>query len=184
VPQASESAVPVLAKTSEGKAAEVERLIVGALDAMGYDIVRVMLSGNRRARLQVMAERRDGGGMRVEDCVQISRAIEAILEVEDPIAGSYELEVSSPGLDRPLTRLADFARFAGHEAKLETQLPIDGRRRWRGTLLGIEGEAVRVAAEDGEIAVPFRDLAKAKLVLTDELLAAARQEQEQLETRD
>jgi ribosome maturation factor RimP len=184
VPQASESAVPVLAKTSEGKAAEVEHLIAGALDAMGYDIVRVMLSGNRRARLQVMAERRDGGGMRVEDCVQISRAIEAILEVEDPIAGSYELEVSSPGLDRPLTRLADFARFAGHEAKLEAQLPIDGRRRWRGKLLGVKGEAVLLVAEDGEVAVPFRDLAKAKLVLTDELLAAARQEQEQLETRD
>lgn len=179
MPQARESAVPKLAKTSEGKAAEVEGLIAGALDAMGYDIVRVLLAGNRRARLQIMAERHDGGGMKVEDCVQVSRAVEAILEVEDPIAGSYELEVSSPGLDRPLTRLADFARFAGFEAKLETQLPIDGRRRWSGRLLGIEGETIRLAAEDGEIEVPFRDLAKAKLILTDELLAAASREQGQ-----
>ena len=182
MPQASDSAAPMLAKTSEGKAAEVERLIAGALDAMGYGIVRVLLSGNRRARLQIMVERCDGGGMKVEDCVQVSRAVEAILEVEDPIAGSYELEVSSPGLDRPLTRLADFARFAGHSAKLETQLPIEGRRRWTGRLLGIEGESIRLAAEGGEIEVPFRDLAKAKLVLTDELLAAASREQDQHQT--
>lgn len=176
MPQATERATLELAKTSEGKAAEVERLIAGTLNAMGYDIVRVQLSGNRRPRLQIMAERRDGAGMRVEDCVQASRAVEAILEVEDPIAGAYELEVSSPGLDRPLTRLADFSRFAGHEAKLETQVPRDGRRRWRGRLLGVAGENVRLAADDGEIEVPFRDLAKAKLVLTDELLDTVRRE--------
>ena len=174
MPQASDSAAPVLARTSEGKAAEVEHLIADAVLAMGYDIVRVMLSGNRRARLQIMAERRDGRGMTVDDCAGLSRMVEAILDVEDPIAGSYELEVSSPGLDRPLTRLADFARFAGHEAKLETLLPVDGRRRWRGRLLGIAGESVRLAAGDGEVVLPFRDLAKAKLVVTDELLAAAR----------
>lgn len=178
MPQASESAMPDLAKTSEGKAAEVERLIADAVAEMGYDIVRVMLSGQRRARLQIMAERRDGGGMTVDDCARLSRAVEAILEVEDPIAGSYELEVSSPGLDRPLTRLADFTRFAGHEAKLETQMPIEGRRRWRGRLLGVAGERVRLAADEGEIELPFRDLAKAKLVITDERLAAARREQE------
>ena len=178
MPQASDSAAPVLAKTSEGKAAEVEDLIADAVVAMGYDIVRVMLSGNRRARLQIMAERRDGQGMTVDDCAQVSRMVEAILEVEDPIAGSYELEVSSPGLDRPLTRLADFTRFAGHEAKLETLLPVEGRRRWRGRLLGVAGERVRLGLDDGEVELPFRDLAKAKLVITDELLAAARREQE------
>jgi ribosome maturation factor RimP len=182
LPQASEIAAPVLAKTSEGKAAEVERLIAGTLEAMGYDIVRVMLAGDRRVRLQIMAERRDGRGMQVEDCARLSRAVSAVLEVEDPIAGSFELEVSSPGLDRPLTRLADFARFAGHEAKLETSAAIDGRRRWRGRLLGITGENVRLAFDEREIEVPFRLLAKAKLVLTDDLLAAARVAQDQLQT--
>jgi ribosome maturation factor RimP len=172
VPQADEIVAPP-SKTSEGKAAEVEGMIAGTLESLGYDVVRVLLTGNRKPRLQVMAERRDGGGMKVEDCVRLSRAIEAVLEVEDPIAGAYELEVSSPGLDRPLTRLNDFTRFAGHEAKLETQLPIGGRRRWRGRLLGVVGDTVRFEAEDGEVEVRFRDLAKAKLVLTDELLAAA-----------
>lgn len=179
MPQASDSAAPVLAKTSEGKAAEVEDLIADAVVAMGYDIVRVMLSGNQRPRLQIMAERHDDQGMTLDDCVQVSRLVEAILEVEDPIAGSYELEVSSPGLDRPLTRLADFARFAGHEAKLETLLPVEGRRRWRGRLLGVAGESVRLGLDEGEVELPFRDLAKAKLVVTDELLAAARREQDQ-----
>ena len=172
MPQADEIVAPP-SKTSEGKAAEVEALIADTLEAMGYEVVRVLLSGARRARLQVMAERRDGAGMKVEDCVQLSRAIEAVLEVEDPIAGAYELEVSSPGLDRPLTRLKDFARFAGHEAKLETQLPIDGRRRWHGRLLGVADDRVRFEAEGGEVEVRFRDLAKAKLVLTDALLASA-----------
>jgi len=182
LPQASDIAAPALVKTSEGKAAEVERLIAGTLDAMGFDIVRVLLSGDRRMRLQIMAERRDGAGMLVEDCARLSRAVSAVLEVEDPIAGAYELEVSSPGLDRPLTRLADFARFAGHVAKVETSLPVDGRRRWRGRLLGVTGENVRLALEEGEIEVPFRLLAKAKLVLTDDLLAAARVAQDQLQT--
>ena len=182
MPQTSEIAVPVLAKTSEGRAAEIEGLIAGTMESMGYDIVRILLSGDRRLRLQIMAERCDGAGMQVEDCAQLSRAVSAILEVEDPIAGSFELEVSSPGLDRPLTRLADFARFAGHEAKLETSLPVDGRRRWRGRLLGITGENVRLAFDESEIEVPFRLLAKAKLVLTDDLLAAARVAQDQLQT--
>ncbi|MFQ5774113.1 MAG: ribosome maturation factor RimP [Kiloniellaceae bacterium] len=165
---------PGPAKTSEGKAAQVERLIAPSLAAMGYDIVRVLLSGNRRARLQVMAERRDGAGMGLDDCVAVSRAVEAILEVEDPIAGSYELEVSSPGIDRPLTRLADFARFAGFEAKVETAVPIAGRRRWRGRLLGVNGDRVRLAAGEEEVTLPFSDIAKAKLVLTDELITGAR----------
>ncbi len=164
---------PAFAKTSEGRAAEVERLIAPAVVAMGYDIVRVLLSGKQRPRLQIMAERHDGAGMVVKDCVALSRAIEAILDVEDPIAGAYELEVSSPGIDRPLTRPADFERFAGFEVKLETSPPHEGRRRWIGRLLGLEGETVRIETDEGEVALPCTAIAKAKLVLTDDLVAAA-----------
>ena len=170
--EACEKAAPVLAKTSEGRAADVERSIAPAIEAMGYDIVRVVLSGRRRPRLQIMAERKDGAGMVVDDCVAVSRAASAILDVEDPISGPYELEVSSPGIDRPLTRLADFERFAGFEAKLETALPLDGQRRWKGCLLGLDGETVRLKTKSGEVALPFAVIEKAKLVLTDELLAA------------
>ncbi len=166
-------AAPNLAKTKQGRAAAVERLIAPAIEAMGYDIVRVLLAGSRRPRLQIMAERKDGVGILVDDCVAVSRAVEAILDVEDPIAGPYELEVSSPGIDRPLTRLADFERFVGHEVRLETSPPLEGRRRWIGQLLGLDGEMVRLATETGEVALPFAAIAKAKLVLTDELLAAA-----------
>ncbi len=164
---------PPLAKTSEGKAAEVERLVAPAVEAMGYHIVRVLLSGKRRARLQIMAERGDGVDMGVDECAAISRAVEAILDVEDPIAGPYTLEVSSPGIDRPLTRLNDFARFAGFDAKIETRLPIEGRRRWTGRLLGLDGALVRLRTDTEEVALPFDAIAKAKLILTDELLNAA-----------
>ena len=140
---------------------------------MGYDIVRVLLGGNRRGRLQIMAERRDGAGMDVDDCVAVSRAVEAILEVEDPIAGSYDLEVSSPGIDRPLTRLGDFERFAGFEAKIELVAPIEDRRRWTGRLLGLDGVQVRLATAEREVTLPFAQIVKAKLLLTDELIAAA-----------
>lgn len=161
-------------KTSEGKAAEVERLIAPAVEAMGYDIVRVQLSGGDRLRLQIMAERRADGTMNVDDCAEVSRAVAAILDVEDPIDSAYTLEVSSPGIDRPLTRLADFDRFAGFEARVETALPIDGRRRFRGRLLGTRDGAVAMICEEAEVVLPFADIQKAKLVLTDELIAASR----------
>ncbi len=138
---------------------------------MGYDIVRVLLSGKQRARLQIMVERRDGAGIRVDDCVSVSRAVAAILDVEDPISGSYELEVSSPGIDRPLTRLSDFARFAGYEAKIEVATSIDGRRRWAGRLLGLDGEQVQLDAVDGKISLPFAAITRARLVLSDDLIA-------------
>jgi ribosome maturation factor RimP len=154
-----------------GKMAEVARLIAPPLEAMGYAVVRVRLSGGGRPTLQVMAERSDGKEMTVEDCAEISRAVSAILDVEDPIAGAYVLEVSSPGIDRPLTRPGDFARFAGHEAKLELNQPVDGRKRIRGRLVGLEGESVRVAAEDGERLLPLPEIRTAKLVLTDALIA-------------
>ncbi len=171
--EACEKLAPAFAKTSEGRAADVERLIAPAVAAMGYDIVRVLLSGKQRPRLQIMAERQDGAGMVVKDCVALSRAIEAILDVEDPIAEGYELEVSSPGIDRPLTRAADFERFSGFEVKLETTEPLNGQRRWAGRLLGLEGETVRIETKHGEVALPYAAIAKAKLLLTDDLIAAA-----------
>ena len=139
---------------------------------MGYDIVRVRLSGREQAKLQIMAERQDRAAMRVEHCAEISRATGAILDVEDPIAGSYTLEVSSPGIDRPLTRLDDFERFAGFEVKLELRTPIDGRRRFRGRLLGLDGTEVRLIHEDHEVRISGSEIIKAKLVMTDELIAA------------
>jgi len=177
VSQALEKASSGLAKakTSEGKAAEVERLIAPAIEAMGYDIVRVLLSGGDRLCLQIMAERRSDGSMNVDDCAEVSRAAAAILDVEDPIDSAYTLEVSSPGIDRPLTRLADFDRFAGFEARVETTLPVDDRRRFRGRLLGVRGEDIAMVCEEAEILLPFDAVHKAKLVLTDELIAASQQ---------
>lgn len=154
-----------------GKMADVARLIAPPLEAMGYALVRVRLSGGGRPTLQIMAERGDGKDMTVDDCAEISRAVSAILDVEDPIAGAYVLEVSSPGIDRPLTRADDFARFAGHEAKLELSVAVEGRKRIRGRLVGLEGESVRIAAEDGECLLPLPAIRAAKLVLTEALIA-------------
>jgi len=175
VSQALEKASSGLAKTSEGKAAEVERLIAPAIEAMGYDIVRVQLSGGDRLCLQIMAERRSDGSMNVDDCAEVSRAVAAILDVEDPIDSAYTLEVSSPGIDRPLTRLADFERFAGFEARVEMAQPVDGRKKFRGRLLGTRGEDIVMVCEEAEVALPFESVHKAKLVLTDELIAASQQ---------
>jgi ribosome maturation factor RimP len=182
--QALQRASSGLAKTSEGKAAEVEQLIAPALEAMGYDIVRVQLSGGDSLRLQIMAERRSDGSMNVDDCAEVSRAVAAILDVEDPIDSAYTLEVSSPGIDRPLTRLADFDRFAGFEARIETGQPVEGRRRFRGRLLGSRGENIALVCDDDEITLPFAELQKAKLVLTDELIAASRQDDQPSDEQD
>ena len=153
-------------------AAKVEGLLAPALEALGYGIVRVQFNGGRKATLQIMAERQDGIAMSVEDCAAISRAASALLDVEDPIMGAYDLEVSSPGIDRPLTRRQDFERFAGFEAKLETDRLLDGRRRFRGRLLGLDADGmIRVHDGAAEYAVPFEAVTKAKLVLTDDLLA-------------
>jgi len=147
-------------------------MLAPSLEAMGYDIVRVQLSGNKRWTLQIMAERRDGDGMSVDDCETISHAVSALLDVEDPIEGAYNLEVSSPGIDRPLTRPQDFNRFAGFEAKVETDRLVEGRKRFRGRLIGIdEDDSVRIKDGEAEFAIPLAAIARAKLVLTDELLA-------------
>lgn len=158
----------------------LEALIAPSLDAMGYELVRVQLQGKQRLTLQVMADRKDGVMMAVEDCADISRSLSALLDVEDPISAAYTLEVSSPGIDRPLTRSKDFERWAGFEAKLDSSQPIEGRKRFRGKLLGLdEGGNVRLAVETGEVAIPFADVRGAKLVLTDELIAATIRDQKE-----
>ncbi len=155
--------------------AKIEEMIAPSLEAMGYRLVRVAMTGGRRATLQVMAERIDDQAMTVEDCAEISRTVSALLDVADPIAGAYTLEVSSPGIDRPLVRREDFDRFAGFEAKVELGQAIEGRRRFRGKLLGVEGEAVRLLVDAAPVDLPLAQVARAKLVLTDELLAAQKQ---------
>ena len=154
------------------KAAAVERLIAPSLSAAGYEIVRVAFVGGPNGALQIMIERSDRRALTVDDCADVSRTVSALLDVEDSITGPYTLEVSSPGIDRPLTRPEDFARFAGFEAKLETRAPIDGRKRFRGRLLGLDGDRVRIATLEGESLLPLQELQRAKLVLTDELIAA------------
>ncbi len=154
----------------------LEKLLTPAAEATGYRIVRVRISGGRRKTLQVMAERPDGL-MNVEDCARLSRALSEVLEAADPIEEEYVLEVSSPGIDRPLTRAEDFTRFAGHEARIELVNPdAQGRRRFKGTLAGIENNEVLldVADEKGSHErhrFAFSALADAKLVLTDKLIA-------------
>ncbi|HZT87046.1 MAG TPA: ribosome maturation factor RimP [Stellaceae bacterium] len=155
----------------------IARLIEPSLDAMGYRLVRVAISGGRRATLQIMAERRDEAAMTVEDCADISRSLSAVLDVADPIPGAYALEVSSPGIDRPLTRPEDYDRFAGFDARVELTAPLDGRKRFRGRLIGRAGDLVRLMIETGEVRLPLSDIARAKLVLTDDLLAAAARQQ-------
>jgi len=159
-----------LTSTAPKTAGDIAPIIEPSLEAMGYRLVRIAFLGARRATLQIMAERLDDAPMTVDDCTEISRSVSALLDVADPIAGAYMLEVSSPGLDRPLTRPEDYDRFAGLEAKIELEQPLDGRKRFRGRLLGRAGDNVRLRGETGEVTLPFGDIAKAKLVITDELL--------------
>lgn len=157
-----------------GQAKKIRGLIEPAAQAMGYEIVRVRLFGGGDKTLQVMAERADGT-MSIEDCAELSRAISPILDVADPIASEYRLEVSSPGIDRPLTRAKDFSRWAGHEAKIELDRAVNGRKRFKGVLRGLQGDAALLELEDTHetVALPLADMGEAKLVLTDELLKSA-----------
>jgi ribosome maturation factor RimP len=151
----------------------VEKMIEPALVDMGFDLVRVRIFGSKRPTLQIMAERADGSPMTVDHCADISHAVSALLEVEDPIRDAYTLEVSSPGIDRPLVRPRDFERHTGYEARIEMHGLIDGRRRFQGRILGFADGFVRLNVKDGEVELPIDDVQQAKLVLTDELLAAA-----------
>jgi len=149
-------------------------LVEPSLDAMGYELVRLHLVGSRRPTLQVMAERRDGQPMSVEDCANISRSLSALLDVEDPIPDSYTLEVTSPGLDRPLVRPEDFDRFVGAQAQLETRRPLDGRKRFKGKLMGRDGQGgVRLVAAGSEVTIPLAEVARARLVPDEATIAAA-----------
>jgi ribosome maturation factor RimP len=149
--------------------------IVGpVIEGLGFELVRIRLMGGRTRILQIMADRPDGG-IEVDDCATISTAVSAVLDVEDPIEENYVLEVSSPGIDRPLTRLKDFDMWEGYEARIETTELIDGRRRFKGVLAGIEGDEVLIELEEGgetvTIGLKFDWLSDAKLILTDELIA-------------
>jgi len=159
-----------------GKTAEDLRLLElldPVAEAAGYDIVRLrLMGGSEQRRLQIMAERPQDGDMNVEDCARLSRAISEVMDAADPITGEYVLEVSSPGVDRPLTRLKDFETFEGYEARLELDRLAEGRKRFKGVLAGVEGDQVAIDLEgETETAlVPFAWITEAKLVLSDELM--------------
>jgi ribosome maturation factor RimP len=153
---------------------EIAQMIEPSLAAMGYRLVRVVVTSGRRATLQVMAERIDDAPMAVDDCALISRSVSALLDVADPIADAYLLEISSPGIDRPLVRPEDYDRFSGFEARIELTAPFAGRKRFRGRLLGTADGEVRIATEAGEARLPLESVARARLVLTDDLIAASR----------
>jgi ribosome maturation factor RimP len=152
--------------------AQIEALIAPSLEAMGYRLVRVAFTGGRNAVLQVMAERADLKPMSMSDCSEITYAVSALLDVADPIEHAYTLEVTSPGIDRPLVRPEDYERFRGFEAKVELARPQDGRRRFRGRILGLAEDRVRLSLGAEEIELPFAQIQRAKLVLTEELIAA------------
>lgn len=149
---------------------QVEDIVRTQVEAMGFELIQVRLMDGKKSRLlQIMAERPDGS-ISLDDCADISRQISAVLDVEDVITTAYRLEVSSPGIDRPLTREQDFTKYAGHIAKIEMLLPIDGRRRFTGKIVGIENGQVTLDVDNQTVALPFRDMLSAKLVLTDELI--------------
>ena len=156
---------------------QLETLLTPILDAMGYDMVRLQISGSKRPIMQVMAERRDGVAMTVEDCAEISRAISAVLDVEDPFDTAYSLEVSSPGIDRPLVRAQDYERFEGFQARVELREPVQGQRRFKGQLAGFKDGKILLNQEGTTVELPLVQVQRAKLILTDELIAATTRKQ-------
>ncbi len=161
-----------------GLAAEVAAIVEPVLGDLGFRLVRVKIQGDGRDRIvQLMAERPDGS-ITVDDCEAISKGVSPVLDVADPISGAYRLEVSSPGIDRPLVRPSDFEDWSGHEAKIELKEPIDGRKRFKGVLEGFEGGEVRIETDTGEhgiqhLGLPVHLISDAKLVLTDDLIREA-----------
>jgi len=150
-------------------------LVEPSLVDLGYEVVRVRLNDNGRPTLQLMIDRADGDEVGVEDCTIVSRTVSVLLDVADPITNPYELEVSSPGLDRPLTRAKDFQTYSGSEVRVELKNPVEGRRRYRGRLIGLEEGFIKIVVPlesvEREFALPFEAIEKAKIVLTDKLLA-------------
>ncbi len=162
----------LIAKTSMDQ--RLAAIVTPVIEGLGFELVRLRLMAGKTRTLQIMADRPDGG-IEVEECAAISTAVSAVLDVEDPLEDAYTLEVSSPGIDRPLTRLKDFGAWEGYEARIETTELIDGRRRFKGTLMGIEGEEVLIEIEEQggpiTIGLQFEWLSDAKLILTDDLIA-------------
>ena len=157
-----------------GLEARIADLIGPAVSDLGYELVRVAVRGQDRPTVQIMADRADGTLIGVEDCATISRTVSAVLDVDDPISGAWELEVSSAGIDRPLTRTKDWNRFSGHRAKAELNLPLDGRKRFAGIVLGAADGLGRMRLDDGsEVSLPLAQMRSARLVLTDALIEAS-----------
>ena len=161
----------LIAKTAIDR--RMAEILTPVIEDMGFEVVRIRLMGGKSNTLQIMVER-PNGGIEVDECALVSTAVSAVLDVEDPIEDPYALEVSSPGIDRPLTRLKDFENWEGYEARVETTEMIDGRRRFRGLLAGVEGDEVLVNIEEGgetiTVGLHFDWLSDAKLILTDELI--------------
>jgi ribosome maturation factor RimP len=172
--------------TEPGRAARVAALVEPVLAELGYRLVRVRISGLAGCTVQIMAERPDGT-MMIEDCETASRALSPVLDAADPIEGAYRLEISSPGIDRPLVRHSDFDRYAGHMAQVEMSAPIAGRRRFRGELSGTEGECVRLRCDDAtspesaEVLLRIDDMMEARLLLTDALVSESLRRSKQAE---
>jgi ribosome maturation factor RimP len=163
-------------RTDTAFEARLAATVTPTLEGMGYELVRVALTGRDRPTVQVMADRADGMPIAVADCEAISHALGAVLDVADLIPGPWTLEVSSAGIDRPLTRPKDWNRFAGHLARAESLTPINGRRRFAGIVLGADDHAARLRLDDGgEVVLPLNEIRRAKLILTDELIAATAQ---------
>jgi ribosome maturation factor RimP len=155
-------------------------LVAPIIESMGFDVVRVLLMGGQRQTLQIMIERKDGKNLVVDDCAAVSRAISDLLDEKDPIDGEYSLEVSSPGIDRPLTKPEHFARFVGYETKIETDESVEGRKRFKGRIVALDdGKVIRFDMDGKEYKIPFDAVAKAKLVLNDELWAEYVEAQEE-----
>lgn len=149
---------------------KLAEIIQPVIEGLGYELVRVRMQGGKTKALQIMAERPDGG-IEVDDCAKISTAVSAVLDVEDPFEDPYALEVSSPGIDRPLTRFKDFDVWNGYEAKIETDELVDGRRRFRGELAGTNEDEILITIAEGTIGLKFEWLSDAKLLLTDDLIS-------------
>jgi len=151
----------------------IEVMITPSVEAMGFRLVSVNYTTGKNPRLQVMAEHAETGRMNVEDCKNVSRTISAILDVEDPLVGAYALEISSPGIDRPLVKLEDFENFLGFDAKVETRKAVGGRKRFKGRLRTVKDGIVAIEVKNEVFELAYQDIEKAKLLLSDELIAAS-----------
>lgn len=160
-------------QSQEGLEARIGAIVTPTLNDMGYDLVRVAIMGKDRLTVQIMADKADGSSIAIEDCEAISHALGAVLDVADPFTGAWSLEISSAGIDRPLTRAKDWNRFAGYMARAETVIPVAGRKRFSGIVLGADDRAAHLRLDDGtEAVLPLADIRRAKLVLTEALIAA------------